>query len=127
MNKSNDSVLLLGRILLAAIFVMSGIGKLTQFGSAVDDIASVGVPLATVAAVLTIVIEIGGGLSVVFGYKSRLAAYLLFLFLIPVTLLFHNPVTMEGQTIAFMKNLSIMGGLLVLAGAGVGQLTLGSE
>ncbi|MFB6346605.1 MAG: DoxX family protein [bacterium] len=127
MNNSNDSVLLSGRILLAAIFVMSGITKLTQFGGTVDQIASVGVPLATVAAVGAILVEVGGGLSVVFGYKARLGTWLLFLFLIPTTLLFHNPVTMEGQTIPFLKNLSIMGGLLVVAGAGAGRLALDSE
>ncbi len=127
MEKSNDSVLLVGRILLSIIFVMAGIDKLIKFGGTVEDITSVGVPLATVAAVGAIVVEIAGGLSVALGSRTRLGSGLLVLFLIPATLLFHNPAVASDQLIPFMKNLAIMGGLLVLFSSGPGRWALQSD
>lgn len=127
MSNSNDSVLFVGRILMAVIFVMAGLDKVMKFGGTVEDIASVGVPLAAVAAVLAIFIEISGGLSVALGYGARLGSWLLVLFLVPTTLLFHNPVAASDQLIPFMKNLAIMGGLLILTSSGPGALSLGTE
>lgn len=132
MTSSRDTVLLFGRILMATIFVISGFHKITAFGGTVDQIAGKGVPLATVAAVVAIVVELGGGLSVLFGVKSRIGAWVLFVFLIPTTLLFHNFWAYGGQQfqmqmITFMKNLAIMGGLLFLSVSGSGRLAAGSD
>jgi putative oxidoreductase len=127
MENTNDSVLLFGRILMSVIFVMAAINKVTNFGGTVDDIASVGVPLATVAAVIAIIVELSGGLSVALGFRARLGSWLLLLFLIPTTLLFHNPAVVSDQLIPFMKNLAIMGGLLILASSGPGRLVLQSD
>lgn len=122
--------LFLARLLIAVIFVVSGFHKITAFGGTVDQIAGKGLPLATFGAVLAIVVELGGGLSLVFGYKSKLSAWVLFLFLIPTTLIFHNFWALSGQQfqmqlITFMKNLAIMGGLLAFAKAGSGKWSLG--
>jgi len=127
MENTNDSVLLFGRILMSVIFVMAAINKVTNFGATVDDIASVGVPLATVAAVIAIIVELSGGLSVALGFRARVGSWLLLLFLIPTTLLFHNPAVASDQLIPFMKNLAIMGGLLILASSGPGRLVLQSD
>lgn len=87
------------------------------------------VPLFLVAAIL---FEVGGGLSVALGYKAKLGAAALIIFLIPATPIFHNSWTYQGmeqevQMIMFMKNLAIMGGLLSVIGLGAGPLSLDSR
>ena len=124
-----DFLALAGRILLAAIFVMSGYGKIGSFATTAGYMASKGVPMASVLLVPTIIIELGGSLMLIFGYRARLAAIVLFLFLIPVTLMFHNfwaaaAADVQMQTINFMKNLGIMGGMLMVAAFGPGRLSL---
>jgi putative oxidoreductase len=86
-------------------------------------------PLPEVLAVLTILIELGAGLLLVVGWKARWAAFLIFLFTIPVSLVFHNFWAMEGaqaamNQIQFLKNLSIMGGMLMVAAFGPGRYSL---
>jgi putative oxidoreductase len=112
--------LLLGRVLLSAIFVLSGLGKLPHFQAVAGMMAAKGIPLASVALVVTLFIEIGGGLLVLTGYKAKFAALVIALWLIPVTLVFHHfwgiPADQQqDQMVNFLKNVAIMGGLLVLA------------
>lgn len=112
--------LLLGRVLLSVIFILSGLGKLPHFHEIAGMMAGKGIPLAPVALVITLIIEIGGGLLLLTGFKAKCAALVIALWLIPVTLVFHNfwaaPEAMkQEQTINFLKNVAIMGGLLVLA------------
>jgi putative oxidoreductase len=112
--------LLLGRVLLSAIFILSGLGKLPHFQAVAGMMAAKGIPLASVALVITLFIEIGGGLLVLTGYKAKYAALLIALWLIPVTLVFHHfwgiPADQQqDQMVNFLKNVAIMGGLLVLA------------
>ena len=127
---SYSSVLaLLGRVLLALIFVLSGQGKIGGFAGTAAAIASKGLPLAEVLAVLTILIELGGGLLLILGWKARWAALIIFLFLIPVSMAFHPFWTMAGaeamqNQINFMKNLSIMGGMLMVAAFGPGRYSI---
>jgi len=127
---SYSSVLaLLGRVLLALIFVLSGQGKIGGFAGTAAAIASKGLPLAEVLAVLTILIELGGGLLLILGWKARWAALIIFLFLIPVSIAFHpfwttpNSEAKQNQ-INFMKNLSIMGGMLMVAAFGPGRYSI---
>ena len=127
MNGSRDLGALVGRILLALIFVMSGFAKITGFAGTAGYMASVGIPagLVTPALILTILVELGGGLLVVVGFRTRLAALVIFLWLIPVTYLFHFAPYRQGtdamnNMIMTMKNISTMGGLLFLAGMGPG-------
>jgi putative oxidoreductase len=113
------------RILLALIFIMSGFGKITGFSGTAAAIASKGIPLPEVATAITIAIEFLGGLLLVAGWKARWAAAAIFLFIIPTTILFHNPIGLppeqaQGQTINLLKNLAIMGGMLMVIAFGPG-------
>jgi putative oxidoreductase len=110
----------LGRVFLSVIFILSGIFKLTQFSAVAGMMASKGIPLASVALVVTLLIEIGGGLLLLTGFKAQYAATIMALFLVPVTLVFHNFWAFQGQAqqeqiTNFLKNLAIIGGLLAVA------------
>ena len=112
--------LVLGRVLLSVIFILSGLGKLPHFHDVAGMMASKGIPLVSVALAITLLIEIGGGLMVLTGYKANYAALVIALWLIPVTLIFHHfwgiPADQQqDQMIHFLKNVAIMGGLLILA------------
>jgi putative oxidoreductase len=116
---------LAGRTLLAVIFVVSGFGKITSFAGTAAYMGSKGMPMPEVLLVGAIVVEFLGGLMIVAGWKARWAALAVFLFLIPTTLIFHNPAGLAGQEaqaqmINLMKNVSIMGGMLLLAAFGPG-------
>ncbi|MHB8535339.1 MAG: DoxX family protein [Sulfuricaulis sp.] len=120
---------LVGRILMAVIFVLSGFGKVTHFAGTAAAMAGKGVPLADVALVITIIIELGGAAMLILGWKARLAAGAMFLWMIPVTLLFHNfwAVPADQETIMqimFLKNLAMMGGFLYIMSFGSGPYSL---
>ena len=112
--------LVVGRFLLSVIFILSGFGKLMQFAGTASMMASKGIPLAKLALVISILVEIGGGLALLTGFKVRYVAPIMALWLVPVTLVFHNFWAYQGQEamgqqINFLKNVAIMGGLLVAA------------
>ena len=118
----------LGRALFAAIFIMSG---LTHFSPAtIGYAASQGVPLAPLLVPLSGLISLAGGLSILLGYRARIGALLLVLFLVPVTLSLHafwkvTDPTMAGMQLAmFMKNVSMLGGAFFIAYFGAGPLSL---
>ena len=114
--------LLVGRILIALIFILSGFGKITGFAATAAYMTSKGMPSAEVLLVPAILIELGGGLLLVVGYKARWAALAIAAFLVPTTLIFHNPLgpDAQAQMTQFLKNLSIMGGMLLVAAYGPG-------
>ncbi|WER49882.1 DoxX family protein [Cupriavidus sp. WKF15] len=108
-----------GRALLGVIFLVSGILKIGGFAGTAAWMASAGLPLASVLLVLTIVIEIGGGLTLITGWNARWGALALAVFLVPVSLVFHgfwsaDAATFQNQLNHFLKNLSILGGMLVV-------------
>ena len=123
-----SSVGLLGRILYSAIFIMSGPNhfKAETIGYA----AAQGVPLATIAVPLSGIIALLGGLSIALGYRAKLGAWLIVLFLVPVTLMLHrfwglsDPQATGLQLAMFMKNLSLLGAALIIARLGSGPLSL---
>jgi putative oxidoreductase len=120
---------LAGRILLALIFVISGYNKLVGFDGTVGYIASKGLPLPQLAAAAAIAIELVGGVLLVIGWQARWAATAIFLFLIPTTLIFHAfwaapAANLQMETIQFMKNLCIMGGMLYIMAFGAGPLSV---
>lgn len=123
-NTLRNVVTLLGRLLLSAIFLKSAIGKMSDPGGTISAMASVGLPLPSLLLIPTIILLIGGGLSVLLGYKAQWGAIALILFLIPATLLFHTDFSQAGQETQFMKNLAILGGLLIMTQYGSGPLSL---
>jgi putative oxidoreductase len=131
-NSLQNPLALSGRILLALIFVSSGFGKITGFEGTVGYIASKGLPMASIVAVIAIVIELGGGLAVVFGFLTRWAALGLAVFSVIAAFIFHaywgvpaEQVMM--QQINFWKNISIAGGFLVLAAFGPGAISIDAK
>jgi putative oxidoreductase len=128
MEKIERFVPLLGRILLSLIFVMSGLSKIGGWEQTSGYMASKGMPMVPIFLLGAIVFEVLGGLTVLLGFKAKLGATALIIFLIPTTFIFHNFWTLEGmerqmQMAMFMKNLSIMGGLLLVVGLGPGPLS----
>lgn len=128
----NRYAMLFGRILIAIIFLVSGFGKVMQFDGTAAYMAAHGLPLVKLLLPLTILLELGGGLLLVLGLFVRPVAVLMFLFLIPVTLVFHPfwsaPADqLQVQTIMFLKNLAIMGGMLYIAAQGAGPLRLSKK
>ncbi len=118
---------LAGRLLLAHIFILAALHKLTGWEGALGFMASKGLPMTEALLALTILIELGAGLLLVLGYKARWAAFAIFLFLIPVTLIFH-PFWADPQEMnSFMKNLAIMGGMLYIVTYGSGPYSLSRE
>ena len=120
---------LIGRILLGAIFIVSGIAKLTDTATTAGYMTAQGIPQAHALAIFAGICELAGGIALATGFLSRLAALGLFLFLIPTTLIFHNFWALDGanaklQMVNFMKNLSIMGGLLLLWAQGPNRLSV---
>ncbi|MGB5593836.1 MAG: DoxX family protein, partial [Crocosphaera sp.] len=105
-------VSLLARVFLSAIFIKSGISKMLAPAATQAYMASKGLPLTGLLLVATILVLIGGGLSVLLGYKSKIGALLLIGFLIPATLIFHG--SFPEEEVAFFKNLGLMGGLLMI-------------
>jgi len=116
---------LAGRILLSLMFVLAGYSKIAGFAGTVGYMESKGIPAAQVLAALTILLEIGGGLALMFGFMTRWAALALAAFTVVASLIFHNfwavpEAQRMVQNLMFMKNLSVVGGLLVLAAVGPG-------
>jgi putative oxidoreductase len=130
-NSSSSVVPLLGRILVSVVFILGGIGKLTGFSMEEGMVAAKHLPMPAVALGIALVIELVGGLAILLGLYTRFTAWILFLYLIPTTFLFHNFWAFQGMDridpmIHFEKNLAIMGGLLILAAFGPGAYSLDS-
>jgi putative oxidoreductase len=123
-----SAVVVLGRFLFALIFVMAGANHFNK--QTIGYAASQGVPLAAFAVPLSGVLAIAGGLSILLGYRARLGAWLIVLFLIPVTLMMHkfwtvaDPMMAQIQMILFMKNVSMLGGALLISYFGAGPFSL---
>mgnify|MGYP003573265543 FL=1 len=121
-----------GRTLLVLILLISGFNKIGGFEGTAGWMASKGIPLASVALVITIIIEIAGAAMIIVGYKARLAATVILLWLIPVTFIFHAfwavpQEQMQTQFIMFFKNIAMMGGMLLIMGMGSGPKSLKND
>ncbi len=134
MNQSNQNLFsLAARMLLAALFIVAGLNKIMNFQATAGFMASAGVPATGFLLVLTILLELFAGAMILIGFHARLAAALLVIFLIPVTLIFHNPLAhtdpamVQQQMNHLLKNLAIIGGLLHLIAFGSGAWSLRPE
>lgn len=120
---------LVGRVLLALMFVIAGVGKIGGFEGTVGFIASKGLPLPAVLAAGTVALEIVGGLALIAGFKARWAALALAAFTLLATVLFHNYWAMPAeqqyvQQLMFLKNLGVAGGMLMLFAFGPGRFSI---
>jgi putative oxidoreductase len=117
-----DAAILAGRVLMSAIFIVEGFGKIWSYRDVADYMRSFGV--SEYLLPLVIATELGGGLSVLFGFKARWAATALAGFCLLTAAFFHHDFSDAGQMIEFQKNLAIAGGFLVLAAFGPGAWSI---
>ncbi|WP_433899708.1 DoxX family protein [Pseudomonas sp. PSE1(2024)] len=118
------SAALIGRVLLSVIFILSGFSKLAAPAMMIGYIGSVGLPLPHVALALAIIVEIGGGLALIAGYRPRTVAAVLALFSVFTALAFHSALADQNQFIHFFKNIAMAGGLLQVVAFGAGRFSL---
>ncbi|HEY2629909.1 MAG TPA: DoxX family protein [Usitatibacter sp.] len=130
MNNTKDSAALVGRVLLAFMFVLSGFGKISGYEGTAGYMASKGLPMIGVLLPLTILTELGGGLALIAGFKARWAALLLAGFSLLAAIIFHDfwtvvdPMQHMNQQINFLKNVSIAGGMLMVFAFGPGRYSV---
>ena len=129
MSGHNDFAALIGRVLLAILFVPSGVATITGFSGTLGYIKSQGVPLPEAAAIIRILIELGGGLMVLIGWKTRWAALAFIVYLVVITPIFHNfwsapEAEKMMQEINFMKNVGICGAFFLLLAFGPGRFSV---
>ncbi len=113
---------LAGRILLASIFLIAGLNKIGGYAGTQGYMESAGVPGGLLP--LVILLEVGGALALIVGWQTRIAAWALAVFTLLAAILFHNDFGNQMQMIMFLKNLSIAGGLLIVAANGAGAFSL---
>jgi putative oxidoreductase len=121
---SSSAVILVGRVLLSALFIIAGFGKLTAISATAGWFGSIGLPMPTVTTVLVGLVELLGGLAILIGFQTRIAAIVLAVFTVAATAIAHMDFSDQMQMLLFQKNLSITGGLLILAAFGAGALSL---
>ena len=116
---------LIGRVLLGLIFLVSGVHKIADPHGTQQYMAMMGMTSMTTLLYLgAVAVELAGALSLLLGYRARIGGWLLFAFLIPTTLIFHTHLGDPNQLIHFLKNLSMMGGLLYVAHYGAGRYSM---
>jgi len=126
---SQDTLALIGRVLIALLFVPAGFGKIAGFAGVVGYIGAVGLPLPQLGAVIAIAVELGLGLLLLVGYKTRIVSIILAVFTVATAVFFHNYWAMPADKayinqLMFFKNIAIAGGLLAIAALGAGRFSL---
>jgi putative oxidoreductase len=129
MNQTNASnptnvFAFVGRLLIAALFILGGLGKLAAPEATQGYIASVGLPAPLLGLVIAVVVEAGGGLLLLIGYRARLVSLVLAAFTLILAAIFHKSFADQNQMIHFLKNVAIVGGLLQIAAFGAGSFSL---
>ncbi len=124
MNSFQSAVSVLGRVLLSHIFIISGIGKAANPEGTIGYIQSVGAPMPEVAYGIALFVELVLGIALLIGFKARLAAAGIALFTLATAFLFHFNLADQMQQIMFLKNLTIVGGLLLVVAFGGGAYSL---
>jgi len=132
MNAMQNPLTLVGRIMLAVLFLPAGLSKIGSFAGTAGYIASKGLPLPEVGAAIAIAVEVLGGLALILGFGTRWAALILAIFTVVAGVIFHNfwasPADQQMvQQIMFMKNIAVAGGLLLLAAWGPGSISVDAK
>lgn len=115
---------LVARLFLSAIFLLSGLSKLAAPAGTIGYIQSAGLPLAEIGFIIAVLVEVVGGIALIVGYRTRLAAAALAVFTLAAALGFHNQLADQNQFIHFFKNIAIVGGLLQVVAFGAGRISL---
>ena len=123
-NSNSGVVPFVGRILVAAIFILSGLGKIGAPAATQGYIAAMGLPAPVLAYIGAIVVELGGGLLLLAGYRTKLVAAALAVFSIVTAFIFHHALADQNQMIHFLKNFAMAGGLLQFVAYGAGRISL---
>jgi putative oxidoreductase len=118
---------LVGRILMASIFILSGLSKLAAAAATQGYIASAGLPAPVLAYIVAVAVEAGGGLLLLVGYRARVVAAVLAVFTLVTAVVFHHALGDQNQFIHFFKNLAMAGGLLQVVAFGAGSFSLDSR
>jgi putative oxidoreductase len=113
-----------GRLLIGLPFAMSGLGKLAAYGATTGMISAAGLPFPPLAFAAAVAVELGGGLLLVAGYRTRLVAGVLAIFALATAVSFHSNFADQNQMIHFLKNVMMAGGLLQIVAFGAGALSL---
>jgi putative oxidoreductase len=130
--KYDNHLTLIGRLLLASLFLPAGIGKIMGFAGTVGYIASKGLPMPELGAVIAIVVEIGGSIALIAGFGTRYAALALALFTLVASYFFHAYWSVPAEMVRvqqglFNKNIAVVGGLLLLAAHGAGAWSMDAK
>jgi putative oxidoreductase len=118
-----DYAALTGRILIAPLFLLSGIAKLSAPAATIGMIASTGLPFATLGFALAVLVEVVGGLALIAGYRVRPVAAIMAIFSVAAALAFHANLADQNQFIHFFKNFAMAGGLLQIVAFGAGRIS----
>ena len=124
MEKYAPTIAAVGRILIAVVFLMSGLSKLAAPAATIGYITAVGLPLPGLGFLIALAAEIGGGLLLLVGFQTRLIAALLAVFTVATAVFFHNNFADQNTMIHFLKNVMITGGLLQIVAIGATLLSL---
>ena len=114
----------IGRVLIGLPFAMSGLGKLSTYALTTQMIGAVGLPFPVLAYAVAVAVELGGGLLLIAGFRTRIVALVLVLFSIATAVSFHNNFADQNQMIHFLKNVMMAGGLLQIVAFGAGALSI---
>lgn len=120
----NSPVILVARILISILFILAGFGKLTAISATAGWFGSIGLPMPTVTTVVVGLVELLGGISVLVGFQTRIAAIVLAVFTLAATAVAHLDFSQAGNALMLQKNLGITGGLLLLAVLGAGAYSI---
>ena len=124
MENTNRYLPLLGRLLIGAPFILSGVGKLAAHDATVGYIGSAGLLLPQVGWLIAIVVELGGGALLIAGYRARAVALVVALFVLATAIFFHRNFADQNQMIHFLKNIMLAGGLLQIVYFGAGPMSM---
>ncbi|RJG45709.1 DoxX family protein [Mesorhizobium sp. DCY119] len=119
-----SAAILVGRVLISILFILAGFGKLTAIGGTAGFFESLGLPMPTVTAVVVGLVEFFGGLAVLVGFKTRIAAILLAVFTLGATAVAHLDFSQAGNALMLQKNLGLVGGFIFLAVIGAGAYSI---
>ena len=123
-SQSASALPLIGRILIATIFILSGASKVAAPAATIGSIQSAGLPLPQVGLAIAVLVELGGGIALVLGYRTRIVAAILAAFAIVTAFAFHSALGDQNQFINVFKNVAMAGGLLNVVAFGAGAWSL---